>query len=55
MIIRGNASKALIMANGRLAAPMGAPLNWNIPALRKSRVLPGAMRKQVPAFPVTGG
>ena len=55
MVIRGNATKALLMTNGRLAAPMGAPLNWNIPALRKSRVLPGAMRKQVSAFPFNGG
>ena len=55
MVIRGNATKALLKENGRLAAPMGAPLNWNIPALRKSRVLPGAMRKRIPALPYKGG
>ena len=55
MVIRGNAAKALLMANGRLAAPMGAPLNWNIPALRKSGVLPGALRKKVNAYPYKGG
>lgn len=55
MIIRGNADRNMLNANGRLAAPMGAPLNWNIPALRKSRVLPGAMRKKINAVPYKGG
>ena len=55
MVIRGNATRAMLMSNGRLAAPMGAPLNWNIPALRKSKVLPGAMRKKIPAYPYKGG
>ena len=55
MQIRGNANKALLKANGRLAAPIGAPLNWNIPALRKSKALPGAMKKQVHVYPYKGG
>ena len=55
MQIRGRASKALLKANGRLAAPIGAPLNWNIPALRKSKVLPGAMKKRVNVYPYKGG
>jgi len=55
MFIRGNATRAMLMANGRLAATLGAPFNWDIANLRKRNVLPGALRKSVPVFPWKGG
>ena len=38
----GEMSRSMLMTNGRLSAEIGAPLNWNIPLLRKKKVLPGA-------------
>lgn len=37
--------KATVRTNGRLRATIGAPLGWDVEALRRSEALPGATRK----------
>lgn len=45
----GKFPKSMVMANGRNAAPIGAPLNWNIKFLKEKKVLPGAkVRSMIP-------
>lgn len=43
----GQISKSELMENGRLTAPIGAPLTWNIALLREKGVLPGKDRKKM--------
>ena len=45
----GKFPKAMVLSNGRNAAPIGAPLNWNIKFLKEKKILPGAkVRSMVP-------
>ena len=46
----GNSPKDMVMANGRLIAPINSPLTWNIKQLTDNRILPGTLRKQVTVY-----
>lgn len=43
----GSTTKADLLRNGELAAPLGAPYAWNIPLLRENGVLPGKLMQRV--------
>jgi len=43
--IFGNPGVSVLKENGRLTAPINAPLTWNIPLLKKQNILPGVGKK----------
>ncbi len=38
---------AMLLVNGRLSAPIGAPLNWNTKLLKEQKILPGVGKKSM--------
>ena len=43
----GRISKGLMMTNGRLRAPIEAPLTWNVKLLREKKIIPGAVKSRM--------
>ena len=43
----GNVPKSIAMTNGRLRAPIEAPLTWNVKLLRKLNIIPGASKTRM--------
>ncbi len=47
-------NRSSVQVNGRLTAPIGAPLSWNTKILREKNILPGTQKKVVEAVKAQG-
>ena len=50
----GRISKSILMTNGRLRAPIDAPLTWNVKLLREKKIIPGTAKSRMTIKKVKG-